>query len=246
MEKRSTSDGRKPPSGPSQRKSPQNTSPHGNVLKPLNSSDKPDKNCDPLIVSTTIPDADGSCLRKLYESAGRTIPRPLDNWDERVSIWLEEYRAQFGASPVLEVNLDIAVYVFDESLERVLVAYGISSVPLFARDKNRMRGFPDVNIGVRKTLGKHAFVADRGHFLGHAAGGALDINLFPQRRELNRGWSNEGRLFRKMERYAAASFGTFLYHRAAYNDDTWIPDTLEFGLLVDDRDWWVETFQNKY
>jgi len=245
MEKRSTSDGREPPGRASQRKFHQANSPHGNILKPLKPSHKPDKNRGRLIVSPTTHHADKSSLQKLYESAVRTIPHALNNWDESVSIWLDEYRAQFGPSPVLEVNLDIAVYVFDESLERVLVAYCISSSPLFARDKNRLRWFPDVNAGVKKALGKNAFVADRGHFLGHAAGGTLDINLFPQRRELNQARSCEGKLFRKMERKAAANLGTFLYHRATYNDDTWIPDTLEFGLLVDDKDWWIETFQNK-
>ena len=108
-----------------------------------------------------------------------------------------------------------------------------------------MRGFPNVNIGVRAVLGDKAFLADRGHFLGHASGGVLDINLFPQRRELNRGWSAEGREFREMERFVSTHPGVFFYHRPIYDDDTWIPWQLDYGVLVDDERWWVRRFCNK-
>jgi hypothetical protein len=39
--------------------------------------------------------------------------------------------------------------------------------------------------------------------------------------------------------------GAFFYHRPLYNDETWVPDRLEYGVLVDDREWWVEQFRNK-
>ena len=108
-----------------------------------------------------------------------------------------------------------------------------------------MRRFPDVNIGVRKVLGDRALPSDRGHFLGHASGGVLDINLFPQRRDLNRGWSEEGKLFRRMELYVANHAGLFFYHRPMYDDATWIPAKLEYGLLMEDERWWIEQFQNR-
>jgi len=108
-----------------------------------------------------------------------------------------------------------------------------------------MKRFPDVNIGVRKVVGDHAFPADRGHFLGHASGGVLDINLFPQKRDLNRGWSQEGKLFRQMERYVAMHSRLFFYHRPIYGDCTWIPMRLEYGLLMRDKQWWVEQFENR-
>ena len=44
---------------------------------------------------------------------------------------------------------------------------------------------------------------DKGHFVCHSAGGGGDWNLFPQL-PLNRGWSEEGRLYRKMEAFVAA------------------------------------------
>ena len=47
-----------------------------------------------------------------------------------------------------------------------------------------------------------------------------------------------------MERYVAGHPGAFFYHRPLY-DETWIPDRLEYGVLVDDREWWVDSFTNK-
>lgn len=108
-----------------------------------------------------------------------------------------------------------------------------------------MRGFPDVNVSVRKVLDDGAFPADRGHFLGHASGGILDINLFPHRRALNRGWSTEGKRFRSMERYVTQHLGAFFYHRPQYDDVSWIPQLLEYGVLLEESKWWVETFRNK-
>ncbi len=34
---------------------------------------------------------------------------------------------------------------------------------------------------------------DKGHFIAHYSGGPIDINLFPQHRDVNRGWSSQGR-----------------------------------------------------
>ena len=81
--------------------------------------------------------------------------------------------------------------------------------------------------------------------MGHASGGQLDINLFPHRRELNRGWSAEGKVFRALEKYVADNPGTFFYHRPIYDDDSWIPATLEYGVLKENKVWCVEAFANK-
>jgi len=48
-----------------------------------------------------------------------------------------------------------------------------------------------------------------------------------------------------MERYVAENPGIFFYHRAFYDDDIWIPNILEYGVLVDDQTWWTSIFQNK-
>lgn len=198
-----------------------------------------------LIVVVPVRDDDSSYLDSIFTAAGRAVPQALLAWDDRVNRWCDAYRSEFGPCALVEVNLDTAVFVFDRTHERVVVAYGVASTATGERDRNRMRGFPDVNVGIRANMGGDAFAADRGHFLSHAAGGELDINLFPHRRELNRGWSERGKVFRRMEVYVAAHVGAFHFHRPSYNDLTWIPLTLEYGVLRDDEHWWIESFRNK-
>jgi hypothetical protein len=186
-----------------------------------------------------------SALQRLFERARREIPPVLDGWEGQVDSWCDDYTAAFPQASVSEINLDVAAFMFDHGCERVILAYALSVEQLMARDTNRMKGFPNVNISVRRVLGEKAFPADRGHFLGHASGGILDINLFPQRRDLNRGWSPAGKRFRSMERYVAEHPGSFFYHRPLYDDTTWIPHSLEYGVLIEASKWWVETFRNK-
>jgi len=198
-----------------------------------------------IVIRPTRGDGERSYLEGLFQQACRPIPDMLAVWESQVDAWCVEYQASTGATDILEVNLETAVYLFDRVAERVVGAYGISVEQQRRRDTSRMRGFPNVNIGVRAVLGGRAFLADRGHLLGHASGGVMDINLFPQRRELNRGWSPEGRQFREMERFVSAHLGVFFYHRPLYDDDTWIPCQLEYGVLVDDLQWWIKRFRNK-
>jgi hypothetical protein len=94
-------------------------------------------------------------------------------------------------------------------------------------------------------MGEAAFPADKGHFIGHASGGMLDINLLPQRRDLNRHWSEQGKRYGVMERYATEHRGAFFYHRPIYDDDTWLPNQLEFDIHTKDRGWWIDVFNNK-
>ena len=186
-----------------------------------------------------------SALLNLFTRAHRPIPPCLCDWEDRVTGWCDEYQAYFPLADLSEINLDLGVFLFDHSAERVILAYALSIEQLEKRDASRMKGFPNPNVSVRKVVGDDAFFADKGHFLGHASGGILDINLFPQRRELNRGWSAEGKRFRRMERHVAEHPGTFFYHRAIYDDDTWIPEHLEYGVLRGDNEWWIEKFANK-
>ncbi|TAK20828.1 MAG: hypothetical protein EPO26_17165 [Chloroflexota bacterium] len=186
-----------------------------------------------------------SYLKDLYAASGRSVPEALADWEEKVDGWTIAYRVGSEDAAILEVKIEPGIFAFDRTAERVVLAYGLSAPPSARRDASRMRGFPDVSVGVHETLGERAFLADRGHFLAHGAGGSYDINLFPQRRDLNRGWSTQGRLFRQMEKHVAGRPGTFYFHRAIYVDDTWIPGQLEFGVLVDDQTWWVEVFDNR-
>ncbi len=185
-----------------------------------------------------------SALLRLFRHANCDIPSALADWEERVTAWDEKYYGQFPLAQLSEIHIDFAVFEFDESTERVTLAYALSAEQLMKRDSARMRGFPNVNVSVNKAMGSKSFLADKGHFLGHASGGILDINLFPQRRELNRGWSDEGKRFRAMERYVAEHRGTFFYHRPLYDSENWIPCRLEYGVLLEDTKWWVDEFQN--
>ena len=85
---------------------------------------------------------------------------------------------------------------------------------------------------------------DKGHFIAHAIGGGLDMNVFSQARDLNRGISEQGKVYRLMERYCYENAGTFCFSRPVYDDATSIPRWVEFGLLRDDGSLWVEVFEN--
>lgn len=184
-------------------------------------------------------------LEQVFSHAGVEVPAALSDWDSRVGSWYDDYENAAADACLSEINLGAAVFTFDHTFERVVLAYAVSTPQLTARDASRIRGFPNVNESVRAALGDMAFTVDKGHYLGHASGGVLDINLFPHRRDLNRGWSSDGKRFREMERYVATYPGTFFYHRPTYDDDTWIPASLEYGVLVDNQTWWAGTFRNK-
>ena len=186
-----------------------------------------------------------SYVEDLFQGVGRPPPPELSVWEEMMTDWCDEYRHYTPETRIVEAKVEPGVFIFDLVAERVVGAYGLSTRPAQPRDRAKMRGFPDVNVGVRAVLGDQAFLADRGHFLAHGSGGTLDINLFPQLRDLNRGWSHEGKLFRRMERYVAEHPGVFYFHRPIYVDATWIPGELEFGILTVDGTWWVERFANR-
>jgi len=185
-----------------------------------------------------------STLIKLFNAAHIEVPEILSDWGGQVQNWCREYEDEYSDAEISEINLDSSVFLFDHGLERVVLACAVSVEQLMQRNKSRMQGFPNVNIGVLNSAGNKKMVADRGHFLGHASGGSLDINLFPHHRDLNRGWSAEGKRFRSMERCVSEHPGTFFYHRPIYDDDSWIPACLEYGLLIDNKEWWVDTFKN--
>ena len=184
-------------------------------------------------------------LGQIYTAVGLPVAPPLFVWERWVGAWADDYCRQHGAAGISEIVLGSAVFLFDHVAERVVLAYAVSTPQLHPRDRVRMRGFPDVNVGVRSVLGPRAFMADRGHFLGHASGGALDINLFPHRRELNRGWGEGGKRFRRMERFVGTQHGLFFFHRPVYDDATWMPAYLEYGIFTDRNEWWRDRFENK-
>lgn len=86
---------------------------------------------------------------------------------------------------------------------------------------------------------------DKGHFIAHTLGGSSNMNIFPQVRATNRGWNEEGRKYREMERFAAKCPGAMIFNRPIYSDGTYWPRYFEFGVLRPDGQLWVETFDNE-
>jgi hypothetical protein len=69
--------------------------------------------------------------------------------------------------------------------------------------------------------------------------------VFVQRRDLNRGWSEDGKRFRQMEQYCVEHPGTLCFARPIYADGTSRPAWLDFGLIQQEGDLWVECFDNR-
>ncbi len=86
---------------------------------------------------------------------------------------------------------------------------------------------------------------DKRHFIAHYSRGSIDINLFPQRRDINRGWSAEGKRYRVMEKFVAANPGTFVFSRPIYKDFSCCPNEIEYGYCDTGFNFIVETFPNR-
>ncbi len=125
---------------------------------------------------------------------------------------------------------------------RLIVTCGVSQRSNEARDAYRIRKFPR---GAASTLdADSANRFDRGHFMAHASGGGLGINLFPQLTEVNRGRSDKGKVYREMERRLARSPGTYFFSRPIYSGCTDHPFQIEFGMQDAEQGLWVELFPN--
>ena len=82
------------------------------------------------------------------------------------------------------------------------------------------RGFPmAVDLGLP---------VDRGHLIRHLSGGRFGPNIFRQDRALNRGWSEQGKRYRALERAAAGTPGALYFGHLLYVDDKAFPCRLRF------------------
>src|SRR3954470_22417334 len=114
---------------------------------------------------------------------------------ELPAVWRDRYEQMCrGPVDVLLVDTGGFTYLFDYASnltppvareDRVVAAFGRSRTTNAERPASRLAGFPGSdNRG------------DRGHFMAHASGGGVDINLFHQDAAFNRGWSTQGREYR--------------------------------------------------
>jgi hypothetical protein len=55
-----------------------------------------------------------------------------------------------------------------------------------------------------------------------------------------------GKVYRSMEKFAADHPGMFVFSRLLYSDNnSWVPCSLEYGVLKPDGKMWVECFENR-
>lgn len=176
-------------------------------------------------------------------------------------MWIEEYvDATDHPTNTLAVDLDEFRYIIDAwdllvaggeveedgvTESRLVAVLGNSCAPRRTRgfEDARLRGWPMYPDDDPSQL------YDRGHFIAHSMGGAVDgveLNVFRQRRDLNRGWSEEGKEYRKMEAYCAANPGVFCFSRPIYAGRNAFPSVLEFGVLKQDGSLWCRRFSNQY
>lgn len=126
---------------------------------------------------------------------------------------------------------------YDQTIaDRVIGVFGTSSKAQETCDAKRVRiELSEELEGTRR---------DDGHFMARSIGGGLDVNLFSQDRLLNRGWSGQGKIYRRMEKYCRVQEGAFCFSRPIYCDGSNVPRWLEFGVLKNDQTLWVEVFDN--
>ncbi|HXU30422.1 MAG TPA: hypothetical protein VN851_07595 [Thermoanaerobaculia bacterium] len=172
--------------------------------------------------------------------------------------WMDAYREMTGRpTEILRIDHGQFEYFYDaldllvaqgvvpddpNSESRLVVAVGFSAPLKRSRDDSRLRGW----VGRTEILfGKEW---DKGHFIAHSIGGAvegIEANVFIQRRDMNRGWSVEGKKYRELEKYCCANPGTFCFSRPIYLDLTSRPAWVEFGLLTVEGQFRVEWFDNR-
>jgi hypothetical protein len=159
--------------------------------------------------------------------------------------WATTYRSRIPDSALLEFDSDGARFLFDlassvgaAQADRTVAAWGRSRPAPRPRDVAYQRGYPS-------PQGRASRPLDKGHMVAHAAGGTFGPNIFPQDRDLNRGWSPEGRRYRALEREIARAPGTFFFCCLLYADDTDFPAAVELGVLRPDG-LHTERFQNRF
>ena len=162
-----------------------------------------------------------------------------------IEAWSAAYRASTPAANLYQFGPQPWTFLFDFSSEtgapqwdRTVAAWGLSTPGRRLRDQAYQRGYPSPNGRAERQL-------ERGHMVPHQVGGDVGQNVFPQDRDLNRGWSEEGKRYRGLEREVGATPGTFFFCRLLYVDDTDFPTWVELGTLRAEV-LHVERFRNRF
>lgn len=188
-------------------------------------------------------------LLELAEQSGQAVAEYLRN--ELPEYWQREYRTNSGRPTEIYVfTYGTFDYIFDTyqpdemydplsgvpPIEaRLVAAIGQSNPKSSNRDDGRLRGWPID----RAADGGGPW--DKGHFIGHSIGGAIDgceANAFRQLRSVNRG------RYRTMESYCRRNPGILCFSRPVYEDVSAMPVQIEFGILKADGQLWVELHSN--
>ena len=179
-------------------------------------------------------------------------------------VWADLYKERSPHSAnIMRIACEGFEYLYDFSTElvkqgklapnlviedRIVAVHGRSQPQKKKRTDHLMRKHPLGPAGFIRTHSaepsKLTAIYDKGHFIGHAIGGALHLNLFPQTKEINRGWSKEGKEYTKMERYCRRHAKTYCFSRPIYSGYSAHPEIIEFGVLRHDGTLWVNQFPN--
>lgn len=143
----------------------------------------------------------------------------------------ECYETEHGLCALYQFDQSGASYLFDLASstdlpqeDRTIAAWALTPRVVPQRDIAYQPGFP-------MDSGADDAPVDRGHLIPHLSGGEFGPNIFRQDRALNRGWSEQGKRYRALEREAAAIPGTLNFGHLIYTDDTAYPSEIEIGIL---------------
>lgn len=175
-------------------------------------------------------------------------------WDEICWQWVDEYEKRFPEHGEITLqNFYSFCFVIDhvwDHLEapglpetRVLGCFGISGADAVnTGNRATMRSYWG---SMTKAYGHLGCKFDKGHFIAHGFGGPIDVNLFPQIRDVNRGWCAEGKQYRAMERFVASNPGTLVFSRPVYDDLSCCPHWLEYGYCEENMKITTAIFPNR-
>jgi len=180
----------------------------------------------------------------LLASLGKP-PQPAEVGATFVNAAADRYQAEHeGACALFEFEQIGATYWFDFASsaalpqeDRTIAAWAITPTNVRRRDVSYQRGFP--------MAPDDESPIDRGHLIPHLSGGEFGPNIFQQERRLNRGWSEQGKRYRALERAAAGTPGALYFGHLLYADDTAYPTQIEIAVLLPGAALQVEHFDNR-